>query len=188
MKVSDSCTAGYVLAGGRSSRMGVSKAGLPWQGTTLLEYVACEVRAAAGSVAIVGGEPLDRYRWIADAVGAAGPLGGIAAALADSRAEWNLIVACDMPGVTRSWLNLLLKQAQHDLTIPVTADERVHPLCAAWNASAGAAVRAALDRGVRRVTDVVKDLRLHKVVVHDETVVANVNTPEEWARFAHGRG
>ena len=168
--------------------MGVSKAELPWQGLTLLQYVAKEVEAAAGSVSIVGGEPLERHRCLPDAVLGAGPLGGIAAALADTRAEWNLIVACDMPGVTRSWLNLLLKEAAENVVIPVTADGRLHPLCAVWQRSAAAAVGSAIDRGVRRVTDVLKELRLHKVVVQDETVLANVNTPEEWARFASGRG
>lgn len=175
-------TSGYVLAGGRSSRMGTDKGSLPWRGTTLIRYVATEVEAAAGSVTIVGGGPIIGYGVLSDALAGAGPLGGIAAALEDTRAEWNLIVACDMPGIRRVALARLLQEAKDDVTLPVTSDGRMHPLCAVWHRSAGPAVRQAVVGGVRRVTDVVKMLRFQTVVLEDG-VMANVNTPEEWARF-----
>jgi molybdenum cofactor guanylyltransferase len=118
-------TAGYVLAGGQSSRMGVNKALLPWKGTTLLDYVAGEVEAAAGSVAIVGGGVVSRFRFVPDDFAGAGPMAGISAALQDTSAELNLIVACDMPGVTCAWLQRLLRAAQADVTVPVTPDGRI---------------------------------------------------------------
>src|SRR5205814_2477042 len=52
--------AGFVLVGGKSSRMGRDKALLPFQGSTLLEHIALHVAAAAGSVTLIG-EP-DKYR------------------------------------------------------------------------------------------------------------------------------
>src|SRR5579863_10550524 len=78
-----SCS-GYVLAGGRSTRMGRDKALLPLGDSTLLDHVAHCVRQAAGNVTIIG--PPDRYAGLgypvaADLVNDSGPLGGVYTAL-----------------------------------------------------------------------------------------------------------
>ena len=93
--------AGFLLAGGRSSRMGADKALLDFHGRSLLERVAGELAAVCSPVAIVGGNRgLPGLTLIADDVAGLGPAGGILTALRRS-SGWNLIVAVDMPSVTR---------------------------------------------------------------------------------------
>ena len=48
---------GFVLVGGRSSRMGRDKALLPWKGTTLAQYVAGVVGSATGGPVTLVGDP-----------------------------------------------------------------------------------------------------------------------------------
>src|SRR5512142_2916527 len=108
-------SAGFVLAGGRSSRMGQDKALLPWKGSTLIESVAREVFNAAGSVTLIGSP--ERYGSlgfpvISDKIQGCGPLGGLHAALSVTTAEWNILVACDMPAVTSELLKELLAAAE----------------------------------------------------------------------------
>ena len=95
--------AGFVLAGGANSRMGRDKALLAIGRSTLLEVVAARVSAAAGSVIVIG--PPERYAFLglrvqADLISDCGPLAAIYTALKTSQADWNLVVACDMPSVT----------------------------------------------------------------------------------------
>src|SRR5271163_1224329 len=104
---SGSSCSGYVLAGGRSTRMGRDKALLPLGDSTLLDHVAQCVRQAAGNVTIIG--PPDRYASLgypvtADLVTNCGPLGGLYTALSITETDWNLMVACDMPGLTAHFL------------------------------------------------------------------------------------
>ncbi len=100
--------AGFVLAGGRSSRMGRDKALLPLDGRTLIDRVAGLVQRAAGNVTLIA--PEGRYMGypvIPDLIANQGPLGGLYTALSATKASWNLLVACDMPGVTLEFLENL---------------------------------------------------------------------------------
>src|SRR4051812_45370219 len=128
--------AGYVLAGGRSSRMGRDKALLPFRGGGLAESIARSVRLAAGSAVVVGRAELAGYPAIPDIYPGEGPLGGILTALRHSRAYWNLIVACDMPELTPAFLAELLDAADNadaDALLPAGPSGRLEPLCAVYH-------------------------------------------------------
>src|SRR5690349_1942483 len=100
--------AGFVLAGGKSSRMGCNKALLPFRGRTLVEHIASEVSTVTHTVALIGDRALYiilGYPVIEDVFPGRGPLSGIHAALRASGAEWSLVVACDMPEMTAGFLS-----------------------------------------------------------------------------------
>jgi molybdenum cofactor guanylyltransferase len=182
--------AGFVLVGGSSSRMGRDKALLPYRGATLLDRVAGEVRAAAGSVALVGAAERYAdlgYETISDRIPDRGPLGGVYTALAQTAAEWNLIVACDMPRLERVFLANLLDQADRhgpECLVPLSAEDKPEPLCAAWHRSALPKVQAALTGGVLRMSDALKLLDTHYWTTTAAAWFANANTPQDWARHA----
>jgi len=184
--------AGYVLVGGASSRMGQDKARLPLEGKTLLEHVAAVVAEAAGLVTLVGAP--ERYaslglRVVPDSRPGCGPLAGIHAALTDSRADWNLIAACDMPLIAAPFLRSLLDAAESceaDCLIPRGPSGHPEPLCAVYHSRCRTAIGEALDRGVRKVTDGLAGLRIAAWNVPESRWFRNVNTPEEWDRHLHG--
>lgn len=178
--------AGFVLVGGNSTRMGRDKALLPCRGATLVECVAAQVEAAAGSVALVGHPERYRalrYRLIPDLSPDCGPLGGLEAALSDTEAEWNLVVACDMPAVTAQVLASLLERAERcggDCLVPVAAG-RPQPLCAAYHRRCQPGIRAAMRRQVRQMTEVVAGLNAVLWPVAEAAWFQNLNTPGDWA-------
>ena len=96
---------GFVLAGGRSSRMGRDKALLDWHGRTLLQHMVDLLSSVTGRVQVVGRDPLP------DRVPDHGPLSGIATALETSETNAILVVAVDLPFLTRDFLNYLRSQA-----------------------------------------------------------------------------
>jgi molybdenum cofactor guanylyltransferase len=171
--------AGFVLAGGESSRMGRDKALLELDGTPLVVRTLKLVESVTGGAAIVIGPAaysLLGLRVAIDDFPGAGPLGGIATALRASDAPWNLIVACDLPYLTREWLKHLIARAlasQADAVLPMNA-RGAEPLCAMYSRRCESAIRAALERGTRKVTDGLASVRIESI------------EPAEWKAFDSG--
>ena len=183
--------AGFVLAGGKSSRMGRDKALLPCGDHTLVQHIAARVESAAGSVTLVGQPEKYRalgYAAVPDLYPDGGPACGIQAALAASPAEWNLVVACDMPALTAGFLRTLLEAAESsggDALIPLSPPGWPEPLCAVYRRTSLAVLTQAIRRNVRKVTEALAGLRVVYRPVAGGFWFQNLNTPEDWARHCH---
>lgn len=105
---------GYVLAGGRSSRMGTDKAFLPLAGKPLIQHAVTKLRRLCGQVHILSANPaLASYAPVVpDIHPGCGPLGGIEASLVHSQHDWNLILPVDVPflptSVLQSWVATIM--------------------------------------------------------------------------------
>jgi molybdopterin-guanine dinucleotide biosynthesis protein A len=125
-------SAGIILAGGHSRRMGTDKALLEIDGETLLGRTVRVVSAVVREVLIVGRTELPpglgEVAAMEDAYPGIGPLGGIAFGLEQMEAEQALVVACDLPFLRTEVLQMLLDLAPgYDAVVPrVGARERVN--------------------------------------------------------------
>src|SRR5437763_2458941 len=105
-------TAGVVLCGGRSSRMGVPKAWLPFGGELMLQRVVRVLREAVGPVVVVAAPGQDvpplpsDVEIVRDEVEGRGPLAGLAAGLAalEGKADAAYLSACDVPFLTPAFV------------------------------------------------------------------------------------
>jgi molybdopterin-guanine dinucleotide biosynthesis protein A len=187
---------GFLLAGGKSSRMGptVDKAFLDFRGQTLLDRALGVMGAACGRVAIVG-DPAKFAKAgsvIADIFPGCGPLGGVHAALVHSLAELNLMLAVDMPFISRELLAFLFDVAAGEdnaghavVTIPRTS-RGLQPLCAIYRREFSAVAEQALRAGKNKIDAAFSSVRVH-VIGERELAAAgfseqsffNVNTPED---------
>ena len=111
--------AGFVLAGGKSSRMGRDKALVEFRGQPLVAHALRILREAGLSATIAGGGAgLEGYApVIADLNPGLGPLGGVCAALASiqaqgARSQWAVFVSVDQPLLPPSLLSSLLQHAR----------------------------------------------------------------------------
>ena len=121
-------TAGYILVGGKSSRLGRDKALVEVGGTPLALRVTNALRSVVDDVTLVGSP--EKYshlglRVIPDHVTGFGPLAGILAALEDTSRPWNLVAACDMPNLTPDFLEFLLRRAEEELSARAMVPTRI---------------------------------------------------------------
>ena len=146
---------GYVLAGGRSSRMGTDKAEVLFGGRTMLAAAVATMRSVCDEVAVVGARenvPAPAT-CVVDRFPGCGPTGGIEAALGDCRergAEFAVFLPVDTPllpgGLLRTLVGLWTESEVVRAAVTV-ADGRVQPLISMLHVDLLPAFREALERG-----------------------------------------
>lgn len=181
---------GFILAGGKSSRMGTDKALLRFEGQTLLESALRRMRAVADPVWVVASRPdLGTYApIIPDIYAHCGPLGGIHAALLASRADLNLVLAVDMPFVPVEVLRSLITiaaESQASVVVPETPDGR-QPLCAVYRREFRELAEAALKSGNYKIDRLFAQTGTRTVQQGEieswgfgAEIFANLNSPED---------
>jgi molybdenum cofactor guanylyltransferase len=186
-----SAVAAFILAGGKSTRMGRDKALLEYEGRILLARALDMARSVTREVRIVGKQ--EKFAAFApvveDIFRDCGPLGGIHAALRASGSELNLILAVDMPFVSAGFLQYLVAQAQavpNAVVVVPAAGGRRQPLCAIYRRQFAYLAENALSCGEYKI-DRLFDGICTRTISPEElatagfapSVFCNLNTPEE---------
>ena len=122
-----------------------------------------------------------------------GALGGILTALSVTEAESVVVVACDLPFLEADLLEALIAaSAGHDAAWVRTA-RGVEPLVACYRRTARAAVRARVDAGQLKAADLataidIAELGPEAIIRYGpiDRLLANVNTPADYARVQYG--
>jgi molybdopterin-guanine dinucleotide biosynthesis protein A len=128
---------GFILVGGKSTRMGEDKAALCFEGQTSIQRTAARMAPVTSRVCLVGArqdQGRSPFENVPDIHPQWGALGGIHAALISCRSQWALVVACDLPFLTTELFGRLesLRADQFDAIVPVQPDQRPQPLCAIY--------------------------------------------------------
>jgi molybdopterin-guanine dinucleotide biosynthesis protein A len=193
--------AAAILAGGRGTRLGGrDKASLPFGNVRLIDRQLAALAGVADrlivvvSAATVAAAPerlgglgvpieLDEY--------AAGAMGGVYTAIRATRAPRTLVVACDLPFLSRPFLRHVIDAAADDTVeaaVPRTADGW-QPLCACYARGVAGALERRIVRNQLKLADALADLRLREIgpaeiarFDPDGLLLFNVNTPHDYAR------
>lgn len=185
--------AAFILAGGKSIRMGEDKAFLKLQNQTLLERALELARAVCSTIAIIGSAT--KFSAFApvieDIFPGQGPLAGIHAGLKNSNADLNVILAVDLPFMDPRFLQHLISQARASkaiVTVP-RCGGGWQPLCAVYRREFAITAENSLREGRNKIdplfarvpTHVVDDSDLLQLGLSPE-IFRNLNTPEDLAQ------
>jgi molybdopterin-guanine dinucleotide biosynthesis protein A len=186
----DNLTA-FILAGGKSTRMGRDKAFINFNGRTLLSHALELARPLTSLVQIAGSR--EKFAifgpGVEDIFPECGPLGGIHAALRASQTELNLMLAVDMPFVPLAFLQYLVEQAKSGseakAIVPRT-EGRWQPLCAVYRRSFADPAEKALREGRNKIGSLLEQVEVRcieeKALEHagfSVDIFCNLNTPDE---------
>lgn len=196
---------GILLAGGESRRMGRPKESLVIGGETLLARTARTLREVANRVLIIGSpERADREsvagcEWLIDPVAYQGPLAGLGTgldAIAGDGAsnDWAMVVPCDHPGLSASFLKRLInaQEANTDAVI-VESDAIWHPFPGLYRvklASQAKSLSAERGKGLKHLLREVRTRVVAAEVFRDIDPqllnLRSVDTKDDWDRYQRG--
>jgi molybdopterin-guanine dinucleotide biosynthesis protein A len=182
----------FILIGGRSVRFGSDKAFIEFGGQTLASRIAATVEEAfpgirttfvAASEDQFGIKTSSLKRGlIFDLKKGFGAWSGLDAALSNSKAEWTLVLACDLPFVTAEFLRQLYEstRAGIDAVVPRQVDDRLQPLCAMYRTTIVRTLVAEI-MDAETVPPLSSIFQRVKTAILDTAadVLRNVNTPED---------
>jgi molybdopterin-guanine dinucleotide biosynthesis protein A len=170
-------TAGILLTGGRSRRLGVDKATLVLDGETLADRAARRLGAVCAPL-VEAGDGLSGLPSVRERPSGAGPLAALAGAGAWLRDRGHagaaVLLAVDLPGVDEPFLRWL-RDRPGEPTVVLRVDGRLQPVCARYGPEALLAAGSLVAGGVRALHELF-DVVDHDVVEADEW--RNVASPD----------
>jgi molybdenum cofactor guanylyltransferase len=187
-----------ILAGGQARRLGgVDKPLLvidPRTGTRIIDRQLAALAGLADEILIVTNTP-DRYAdlslpRIPDAIAGAGSLGGLYSALRAAAHPLVLVLAGDLPFVTRHLLDRLMAEAgadDIDAVVP-RSSQGLQPLCAIYRTRVLPAMERRIEAGHLQIGAFVRGLHVRELgpdilaeYDRDGRLFDNINTPHDYA-------
>jgi molybdopterin-guanine dinucleotide biosynthesis protein A len=182
-----------VLAGGKSSRMGRSKAMLLFDGETLIVHIVRALQQMFAETIVVAAPEQELPDLpailVRDEVAYQGPVGGIHYGLKAASGKVCFVTSCDVPFLNAALIfHLTSQMADHDVAVPYWED-RFQPLHAAYRTSVLPLLKEQLDRGELRPVYLFDKVRTRKIG-EDEIrrfdpeglSFFNMNTPDDYGR------
>ncbi len=191
MKAASADVTAFILAGGKSKRMGTDKAFVTLNGRTLLEQMVDLARSVCADVRIVRerGKVSAFATVVEDVFRGCGPLGGIHAALRSSNTDLNLILAVDVPFLSAEFLEFMITKSRCGAMVTVARTSGGwQPLCAVYRREFADLAEMCLRARIYRIdglffpaTTLVIDEEELRVAGFTPELFRNLNTPQDLA-------
>lgn len=185
---------GLVLCGGRSRRMGRSKAFLPYEGTTVVGHIISVLKDLFSELFVVANEPQQfedlGVDVVKDILPYRGPLGGILSGLMTSANHYAFVVACDMPLIDRRLVRDLVSKRHDNDVVVLSHDAGIEPLFGVYSKNCIRPLEESLFAGNLSVQDFLTGLKAEiyewKSESKDPETLPpffNINTPQDYSRI-----
>ena len=186
---------GFILAGGKSSRMGRDKALLPVEGQRLVELVIRRIRPCVERVIVIGGlhnarqlDDLPAHAVLTDLQPDHGPLMAIYTGLMHTETPLNVFVPCDMPWIAWRLVERLLGACHGGVEAVASLYplDKVQPFPLICHVKACRAIGGLLDRGERSLQSLLRQPGAQLVRIEEpglERSFMNINTLADYARL-----
>lgn len=179
--------AGYILAGGKSTRMGSDKGMLPLNKSVFIAHIVQTLKAASvESITIVSSNTdydfLNCNR-INDVYPGKGPVGGIFTALRHSTTAYNIILSVDIPLISADVINWLIANRNEEKQITqVRVGDKTNPLIAVYNKDLVSIFEDHIKKDQLKLIGIVDSIPHQTIAIPKKwtALLQNINTKEDY--------
>jgi molybdopterin-guanine dinucleotide biosynthesis protein A len=179
---------GYILAGGKSSRMGMDKGLMMLNGKPVIQFVIEQLQPVVKKIVIVSNNPEYKkfgFEVIADLIKDIGPAGGIYTALNHTDTELNFMVSCDMPFITKDAIEFIFQNIAHSQIILPVHHGKTEPLFGIYSKDCLVKWFELIQQGTIKLQDIILHFRSKKInvennVLFNDLLFMNINTKNDF--------
>ena len=172
-----------ILAGGKSQRMGQDKAFIEWRGQTFIQHLIDAVLPLTNDIFISGdNQKLNAlgFTLVSDEIQNAGPVVALASCFKNIETENVLVLSCDVPQVSTKDLELLISNHNNKTNVTYfTFRGKSIPLAGIYNKRCFPVFIAEMERGERKLFNVINKLIIQEIEYKGVGGLQNVNTPQD---------
>lgn len=180
----------FILAGGKSQRMGTDKGLLLLNGKTFVSHICEAVKPIVGENIVIVSSNADYdflgYTRIEDIVPEKGPVGGIHTALQQTDTKLNFILSVDAPLISTDLLLWILENRDDSYGMTqVQLEDKAYPLIAIYDQSLGTIFEENLKKNQLRLRQVINEITHQTLLIPEKwsDQVQNINTPKEYQKI-----
>lgn len=182
----------YILAGGKSSRMGSDKGLVKITGKPMIQYLIESIGILPYPLRIIAHDPAYRQfdlKVIEDTIPEKGPLGGLLTALTNAKGNNVCLLSCDMPFLNAETLNTLITQSKENYITVSKLKDRTLPFPGVYPASLISAVEEHVVTDKLKLQSFIQE-KPHQFFALDERFklspieFININKPTDIAQAA----
>ena len=180
-----------VLAGGKSTRMKSEKGLVDFKGKNLIEYVLDSISCVSDKIIIITQNLAYEtfgFPCIPDFYNDKGAIGGIYTGLTSSSTQKNLVLGCDMPFMSATILNMLIKNINDEDVLLTEHLGKPEPLCSIYDKNCITYIKSMIEQNQLKVTSAIAGLKSRLISFDNEDWIVgneftNINSVEELNKY-----
>ena len=178
---------GYIIAGGKSSRMGSDKGLLFLNNKPIILHVIENIMHSVNEIVIVSNnKEYQKFGLpvIPDLLKDSGPAIGIHSAMSHSRSNRNFIVSCDMPFINQHAVNFIIESSlSTQITLPGRMN-KIEPLFGVYSTDCLPKWNDLIQQGNVKLQDMILNFTLNiiqidKLMEFNKNTFFNINSPSD---------
>ncbi|KAA0210756.1 MAG: molybdenum cofactor guanylyltransferase [Ignavibacteriaceae bacterium] len=183
----------FILAGGKSSRMGDDKGMLRVNGKHLIEFTIEPLKKSGLNPKIIANN--ESYKIFGlevfpDEVKGKGPIGGLLTSMVNCKRDHLLLISCDMPFISEDSVAYLLAESE-DGKICVSSDgEKINPLFAIYPVTILGFVNSRINENKLKMTELIlssdhRVINMSAMLKNNPYLFLNINTRSDFENLRH---